>query len=63
MFVVTVRGERLSASYTIKTATEAIAKARSLAGSGSVVILDPRHMEFIPERFSELLEYWTKRTR
>lgn len=60
MFVVTVRGERLNASYNIKAISDAIIKAESLIALGAVVITDPRFLEFTPAMFDELRDYWKR---
>ena len=57
-FVVTVKGDRLNASYEVPTAGEAVEKAKGLLGHGKVTVTDPSHDEWSSENFYVMLQRW-----
>jgi hypothetical protein len=60
-FLVTVRCERFTGTYVLKTASEAIAKSERHAEFGTVKIIDPHHQEWLPDQFQLMLAYWAAR--
>ena len=59
-FIVSVKGDKRYACYTVETVEEAITKAESIAPLGAVSILDPKNREYAPFQFHELQERWSR---
>ena len=57
-FVVSVKGDRLNASYTVLTLGEALTKAAVVADLGVVRITDPTHRDYELAQFQELRDRW-----
>ena len=58
-FVVSVRSERGSATYSRDTLEEALSVAKSLADQGKVTIIDPVNREYSSGQFQELKDRWS----
>jgi hypothetical protein len=59
-FLVIFKGERFSGSYGASTVAQAVDKAETFRGRGTVTIVDPDQREWTPGRFDELLQHWPR---
>ncbi len=60
VFIVSVSDDRSSASYSVATVAEALAKAEVLAEKGLVKVIDQLNREYVPSQFQELQDNWPK---
>jgi len=60
VFIVSVSDDRSSASYSVATVAEGLAKAEVLAEKGLVKVIDQLNREYVPSQFQELQDNWPK---